>query len=104
LKINMFKKTKEDFTCEQCGESVMGDGFTNHCPVCLWSKHVDITPGDRLATCGGIMEPIALRKQRGEYQVLHVCVVCGYKKYNKLSEHDSQKEIVRISSKPEHIS
>ena len=24
-----------------------GNGYTNHCPKCLWSKHVDINPGDR---------------------------------------------------------
>jgi Zn finger protein HypA/HybF involved in hydrogenase expression len=49
----MFKRTIEDFTCEHCGEQVTGNGFTNHCPQCLWSKHVDIDPGDRLALCGG---------------------------------------------------
>ena len=96
----MFKKTKENFICEHCSKSVIGNGFTNHCPICLWSKHVDITPGDRLALCGGRMEPVALRKQRGEYQILHRCCFCLYEKYNKVQENDNQTEIVRISSRP----
>ena len=53
-----FQRTIEDFTCEQCNFAVKGNGYTNHCPKCLWSKHVDVNPGDRAATCGGLMEPI----------------------------------------------
>ncbi|MFA6992594.1 MAG: RNHCP domain-containing protein, partial [Candidatus Gracilibacteria bacterium] len=37
-----FSRTIEDFVCEKCGAKVKGDGYTNHCPKCLWSKHVDI--------------------------------------------------------------
>ena len=50
-----FIKVKEDFVCEHCGAEVKGDGYTNHCPKCLWSKHVDVHPGDRAAECGGMM-------------------------------------------------
>ena len=39
-----FKRKKENFVCENCGAEVKGDGFTNHCPKCLYSKHVDIFP------------------------------------------------------------
>ncbi|HTX82092.1 MAG TPA: RNHCP domain-containing protein [Streptosporangiaceae bacterium] len=31
--------------------------YRNHCPVCLWSKHLDVGPGDRLSGCGGRMRP-----------------------------------------------
>src|SRR3989338_8156335 len=44
-----FQRTKEDFTCERCGFFVRGSGYTNHCPQCLWSKHVDVNPGNRQA-------------------------------------------------------
>ena len=50
-----FTRVVEDFTCGQCGAAVTGDGYTNHCPLCLWSRHVDINPGDRAAECGGLM-------------------------------------------------
>ncbi|HCR42265.1 TPA: hypothetical protein DIV45_02815, partial [Patescibacteria group bacterium] len=36
-----FIRTKEDFTCENCGHRVKGSGYTNHCPKCLYSQHVD---------------------------------------------------------------
>ena len=55
-----FQRTKEDFTCEKCNLVVNGSGYTNHCPRCLWSKHVDVNPGDRQATCQGFMEPVCL--------------------------------------------
>ena len=58
-----FQRKKEDFICENCNKKVKGDGYTNHCPACLWSKHVDINPGDRLAECKGMMKPIGLDKK-----------------------------------------
>jgi len=56
----LFQKKKEDFICEKCGFVNVGDGYTNHCQKCLWSKHVDINPGDRAEKCQGLMEPINL--------------------------------------------
>ena len=53
-----FTKRKENFICENCGHFVVGNGFTNHCPNCFFSKHVDINPGDRLCSCNGLMKPI----------------------------------------------
>ncbi|MST04461.1 MAG: RNHCP domain-containing protein [Candidatus Pacebacteria bacterium] len=55
-----FIKVKEDFVCENCKTEVKGNGYTNHCPVCLYSKHVDVDPGDRLSKCGGLMKPMGL--------------------------------------------
>ena len=63
IKMKRFNRRIEDFTCEHCGTEVHGNGYTNHCPNCLWSKHVDINPGDRAADCGGLMEPIAVEIQ-----------------------------------------
>ena len=45
-----FERNREDFTCNNCELFVQGDGYTDHCPSCLYSKHVDINPGDRQAT------------------------------------------------------
>ena len=75
VKVKKFQKRKEDFVCEHCGAEVKGNGYTNHCPKCLWSKHVDIFPGDRLEDCGGLMEPVAVEaKKAGKYTIVHKCV------------------------------
>ncbi len=93
-----FTKTVEDFVCEHCGTAVKGDGFTNHCPVCLWSKHVDIYPGDRKNSCGGIMEPVEMVLKAGKYDIFHVCLVCGSKRLNKTSKADDFSAILAVSS------
>ncbi len=92
----MFKKQKEDFKCENCGEVVCGNGYTNHCPKCLWSKHVDIDPGDRSSSCGGMMRPEGYAYSVSEQWVLHRCIVCGYERKNKLSEQDSLEALIEL--------
>ena len=72
-----FKRQIEDFICEHCGQKVVGNGFTNHCPRCLWSQHVDINPGDRAESCGGLMEPIGVELERGQYVITQKCLKCG---------------------------
>lgn len=94
-----FQRKKENFICENCGNAVRGDGYTNHCPNCLWSKHVDINPGDREADCGSLMRPIGLDLKGGEYIILHECVKCGHKKKNKRSENDDMEKLIAISNK-----
>jgi hypothetical protein len=93
---SVFKRTIEDFVCVHCGTTVKGTGFTNHCPVCLWSRHVDITPGDRASACNGMMEPIKVVVEQGESIITHRCVTCGYEKRNKIAMNDSTDEIVRL--------
>ena len=63
----LFQKTVEDFICEHCGNKVAGDGYTNHCPNCLWSKHVDVNPGDRAAICGGMMKAVKVETEKGTW-------------------------------------
>lgn len=83
-----FKRNKEDFTCEKCGYFVIGTGYTNHCPKCLWCKHVDIFPGDRSNDCGGMMIPIRLENKKGNFVIVHKCKKCGEEKINKTSKGD----------------
>ena len=93
-----FQRLIENFTCEKCGESVSGDGYTNHCPVCLWSKHVDINPGDRAAECLGLMEPVGVEKKKGEYRILHRCVICSHEKWNRAMSEDCFEVILQIAA------
>jgi DNA-directed RNA polymerase subunit M/transcription elongation factor TFIIS len=83
-----FQKKKEDFVCGNCGAHVVGNGFTNHCPKCLYSKHVDVFPGDREAKCAGLMKLIKLESVNNTYILTHKCVTCGYEKRNKMSPDD----------------
>lgn len=83
-----FKKTTEDFNCENCGNFVVGNGYTNHCPKCLWSKHVDVYPGDRAASCGGMMKPAGVVKESDDFVITHICERCNYQKRNKVSKGD----------------
>lgn len=91
-----FSKNKEDFICEKCGFSVVGDGYTNHCPKCLYSKHVDINPGDREAVCHGLMAPVRVEGTEKEYVLTHKCLKCGHVKRNKVSKVDSIDAITKV--------
>lgn len=89
IKIKKFQRKKENFICENCGRKVKGNGYTNHCPNCLWSKHVDINPGDRLGKCRGLMEPIGIEMKNGENKIRHRCVRCKFEKINKIEDNDN---------------
>jgi hypothetical protein len=94
-----FQRRIENFVCEHCNEKVTGDGYTDHCPRCLWSKHVDTNPGDRKAGCRGLMEPIEIEPHRNGYRILYRCLRCGYTHRNKTSDQDDFSAILAISKK-----
>lgn len=94
---NNFIRRIEDFKCEHCGLAVKGNGYTNHCPRCLWSKHVDISPGDRAAKCGGLMEPVAVEGSTSAYRILHRCQVCGYEKWNQAAPEDDFEQLLNLA-------
>lgn len=82
-----FKRQIENFICEHCGTKVVGNGYTNHCPNCLWSKHVDEKfPGDRASECLGMMEPISYEQQGDHWVITHKCVKCGKISKQKVDE------------------
>ena len=95
-----FQKKKEDFTCQVCGTKVKGTGYTNHCPHCLWSKHVDLNPGDRQAVCQGLMKPVSLTQRKGKTQILYQCQKCNYKHFNQVTPEDDQEKITTLSQIP----
>ena len=84
-----FTRTIEDFTCGHCGKTVTGNGYTNHCPHCLYSRHVDINPGDRAESCGGLMAPVALESKGTEWIVVHRCKICHAQRRCKTLPEDS---------------
>jgi len=95
--LKQFQKCVEDFICEHCGTAVQGTGYTNHCPTCLWSKHVDINPGDRMSECCGMMEPVAIRVMRSGTDIFHRCIVCSFERWNKSDPADDVDLLIRLS-------
>jgi predicted RNA-binding Zn-ribbon protein involved in translation (DUF1610 family) len=95
-----FQRRRESFTCLSCGQAVKGTGYTNHCPECLWSRHVDIHPGDRLNDCLGPMEPVASRQRSGQFAILHRCQRCGHNQWNRIADEDNFDLITRLSAMP----
>ncbi|MDD7313612.1 MAG: RNHCP domain-containing protein [bacterium] len=95
--MRQFQRKKEDFVCEHCGTKVTGNGYTNHCPNCLYSKHVDVCPGDRAESCGGLMEPIDLELKDGKYILVHRCQKCGFIRRNKVCDGDNFEAVLALS-------
>jgi Zn finger protein HypA/HybF involved in hydrogenase expression len=98
-----FTMIDESFICENCGEEVKKLGYTarDHCPACLYSKHVDINPGDREADCGGTLIPIGVEKAKKDgYKIVYKCEKCGEIKKNISADDDDIDEIIRLSMNP----
>ena len=91
-----FVKNKEDFTCENCKALIKGTGYTNHCHECFYSKHVDINPGDRLETCGGLMKPVSIQGSTNNITITHQCQICGFLRNNKIQEGDSHEKLAYL--------
>lgn len=95
----------ESFTCQVCGRLVTSEGagteHRNHCPYCLYSKHLDIEPGDRAADCGGAMEPIAVWVRKGgEWALIHRCRICGALSSNRVAADDNPVKLLSLAMKP----
>ena len=94
-----FQKKVENFICEKCGVKNIGNGFTNHCCKCLWSKHVDINPGDRAEKCEGMMDPVKVDFEKGEYFINHTCLKCGYKRRKSVEKNDDFDAVIATVKK-----
>ena len=103
--INMktFNEIDEEFVCENCGKKVSKLGYScrNHCPYCLYSKHVDVNPGDRAETCHGLLEPIGvdLQNKKG-YVIIYKCQKCGAIRKNVSARDDDMRKIIKLSANP----
>ncbi len=99
MQTKKFKRHIEDFVCEHCGALIEGDGYTNHCPQCLWSKHVDKNPGDRAEKCGGMMEPVGLEGASPHYRIVHRCERCGTERRVNADTQDDVNTLVALAAK-----
>lgn len=98
-----FNELDEKFICEHCNKNVdkLIYSSRDHCPYCLYSKHVDINPGDRLNMCKGLLKPIGIEKHKDTYKILYKCEKCGQTHKNIMARDDDMNKIIEIS-KSEH--
>lgn len=96
-----FTMIDEAFVCEHCGDKVSKLNYTarDHCPRCLYSKHVDINPGDRANSCLGLLKPIDIEKHRNAYKIIYRCESCGMIHKNIVALDDDMNQIILLSSK-----
>jgi hypothetical protein len=94
------------FRCRHCRLDVPldapGTAHRNHCPSCLWSRHLDgARPGDRAADCGAAMEPLAIAVRRdGEWLIIHRCTACEAIDLNRIAGDDNVLLLTRLAVRP----
>ncbi|MEG2620828.1 MAG: RNHCP domain-containing protein [Bacilli bacterium] len=96
-----FKMIDEAFICENCKSKVTKLNYTarDHCPICLYSKHVDINPGDRQNKCAGLLKPIGIEKHHDSFKILYKCKNCGKIHKNIMANDDNMDIIIELSKK-----
>ena len=94
-----FNKLDESFICENCGKEVNILKYTSrdHCPFCLFSKHVDINPGDRSNCCKGLLEPIGIEKFKDTYKIIYRCKKCNTLHKNIKAIDDNINKIIELT-------
>ncbi len=89
----------EEFICENCKKKVDKLNYTarDHCPNCLYSKHVDINPGDRANKCCGLLVPVGIEKYKNTYKIIYKCSKCGQIHKNIMASDDNMEKIIDLS-------
>ena len=98
-----FSKLDEEFVCEKCGKKVEKLNYTarDHCPFCLYSKHVDINPGDRMNKCKGLLKPTGIEKFKDTFKILYECEKCKKLHKNIIASDDDINLIIDLSIQKE---
>jgi len=100
--MKQFTMKDESFICENCKKKVDKLNYTarDHCPYCLYSKHVDIFPGDRQNHCHGLLEPIKIEKFKNTYKIIYKCQKCKQLHKNIIANDDDINIIIELSKNP----
>lgn len=98
-------RVDSDFACVVCGWKVPalahGTRHRNHCPRCLWSRHLDEEPGDRRQSCREPMEPVAIEvRGDGEWAIVHRCRGCGHLRANRIAGDDHERSLLALALRP----
>lgn len=99
ITLKKFTMKDENFICKNCGYTVEKLNYTarDHCPICLFSKHVDILPGDRANNCLGLLEPISIEKFKDTYKIIYKCQKCKQLHKNIVAKDDNMDLIISLS-------
>ena len=94
-----FNMIDEPFVCEYCHKRVESLKYTarDHGPYCLYSKHVDINPGDRNNPCQGLLTPISIEKYKNTYKIIYKCSKCNQIHKNIMAKDDDMDKIISLS-------
>lgn len=97
--MKLFTMKDECFLCENCGKKIEKLNYTarDHCNYCLYSKHVDILPGDRSNSCNGLLEPIKIEKFKNSYKIIYKCKKCNQLHKNIMAKDDNMNLIIELS-------
>jgi len=89
----------EEFICEYCNKKIEKLKYSarDHCNHCLYSKHVDIMPGDRANDCKGLLKPIGIEKFKNTYKIIYKCNKCGQLHKNIMADDDDFDKIIELS-------
>lgn len=99
-----FKMINDSFVCENCLKTIEKHpewSARNHCPFCLYSKHMDKDfPWDRLSDCFWIMKPIWIDFKKNKWNMIkHKCEKCSKEILNKVAPDDNFIELVQKINK-----
>ena len=94
-----FNMIDEEFICENCNKKIGKLNYTarDHCNYCLYSKHVDIMPGDRSNKCHGLLKPIGIEKYKNTYKIIYKCIKCEQIHKNIMANDDNFDLIIELS-------
>ena len=94
-----FNMIDEEFICDNCGKIIKKLEYSarDHCNFCLYSKHVDVLPGDRQNTCKGLLKPIGIEKFKDTYKIIYECQKCKQIHKNIMANDDNYDLIIELS-------
>lgn len=97
--MKVFNEIDEPFVCENCGFKVgrLGYSCRDHCPNCLYSKHVDKTPGDRKNNCKGLLKPVGMEKFKDTFKIIYKCEKCHKEHKNIMAKDDNINVLINLS-------
>ncbi len=111
---------EEGFRCAHCHAYVVshpilsGVQHRNHCPYCLWSRHLDLyQAGDRMAACKSPMQPVGMSMKRemkrygpsnsGELMIVHRCLDCEKISANRIAADDDPDRMLEVFTGSFHL-
>ena len=119
--MRIYSEINAEYICAHCHNHVSvaklfsGVNNRNHCPYCLWSRHMDLLEaGDRLSACKGLMHPVGLTHKPsrnkyaaqaiGELMLIHQCVECEAISINRIAADDVLDVILDVFETSSSIS